>query len=138
MYFVRKANKYGAKRTEYGGRVYDSKHEAGIAQEIELLRRSGEVVKVEPQKTFNLYGKGGGKICTHRPDFLLTFKDGHQEVWEAKGFSTPIFTLKLKLFTDNYPDLIYYVITPRETFRYGLARNGHKRSTGQLAGRLAA
>src|SRR5439155_17878049 len=46
--------KYGAKRTEFGGRVYDSKPEAGVASDIELLRKSGEVVKVEPQRTFNL------------------------------------------------------------------------------------
>ena len=118
MHFQRKANKYGAKRTEFQGRHYDSKHEAGVAGEVELLRRSGEVVKVEPQKGYDLHGKNGGKICGHRPDFTLTFKDGHQEVWEAKGFPTPVWQLKLKLFEDNYPDIVYYVITPRERF-YG-------------------
>src|SRR4051794_5714330 len=119
MYFVRQANKYGAKKTEFNGRVYDSKGEAGLAQEIELLRRAGEVIKVEPQKTFNLYGKHGGRVCTHRPDFVLTFKDGHQEVWEYKGFSTDVFRIKLKLFEDNYPEITYNVITARERYRYG-------------------
>jgi len=118
MYFQRKANKYGAKKTEFNGRHYDSKHEASIAQEIEILQRVGEVRKVEPQKSYPLYGRQGNKICNHRPDFTLTFKDGHQEVWEAKGFSTPVWQLKLKLFEDNYPDIVYYVITPRERF-YG-------------------
>jgi hypothetical protein len=118
MYYVRKANKYGAKRTAFNGRHYDSKHEAGIAQEIQLLVRAGEVVKVEPQQTFALYAKNGTRICTHRPDFLLTFKDAHQEVWEAKGYPTPVWQLKLKLFEDNYPDIAYYVITPRGRF-YG-------------------
>jgi hypothetical protein len=118
MYYVRKANKYGAQKKEYNGRLYDSKHEAGIASELELLKRAGEVTKIEPQQTFNLYGKNGGKICTHRPDFLVTFKDGHKEIWEAKGFATQEWKFKLKLFEDNYPELIYYVITPRERF-YG-------------------
>lgn len=118
MYYVRRANKYGAKKTEFNGRRYDSKHEAGVAGELELLRRAGEVIKIEPQQTFNLYGKNGGKICTHRPDFLVTFKDGHKEVWEAKGMATSTWQLKLKLFEDNYPEIIYYVITPRERF-YG-------------------
>jgi len=113
MYYVRKANKFGAKKTKFKGRHY-----AGIAAEIELLKISGEVVKVEPQQTFLLFGKGGGRICTHLPEFLLTFKDGHQEVWEAKGYSIPTWQLKLKLFEDNYPDIVYYVITPRERF-YG-------------------
>src|SRR5437870_2623070 len=118
MHYVRHANKYGAQRKEFNGRLYDSKAEAGIAQEVELLRRSGEVVKVEPQRTFNLYGKNGGRVCTHRPDFLLTFKDGHREVWECKGFATDVWRIKLKLFEDNYPEIVYYVITPRERF-YG-------------------
>src|SRR6266567_5802162 len=103
MYYVRKANKYGAKKTEFNGRHYDSKHEAGIAQEIELLVKAGEVVHVEPQRSFALTGRNGNRICGHRPDFFLTFKDGHQEVWEAKGFATPVWQLKLKLFEDNYP-----------------------------------
>jgi Protein of unknown function (DUF1064) len=136
MYYARKANKYGAKKTEYQGRLYDSKHEAGIAQEMNLLVKAGEVVRVEPQRTFVLYGKNGGKIRTHRPDFLLTFKDGHQEVWGAKGFPTPTWQLKLKLFTDNYPDLTYIVITPKETCRYGYKPSKH--NTGSTGRRLAA
>lgn len=118
MHYVRKANKYGAIKKEFNGRLYDSKHEAGIAGELELLRRAGEVTNIQPQVTYNLYGKNGGRVCTHKPDFTVTFKDGHKEIWEAKGLATPIWQLKLKLFEDNYPDLIYYVITPRERF-YG-------------------
>lgn len=117
-YYVRTANKYRAKRTEFQGRRYDSKGEAGLAAEIQLLAKAGEVLKVVPQHTFPLYAKNGTKVSTHRPDFLLTFKDGHQEVWEYKGLALPIWQLKLKLFEDNYPDIIYYVITPRERF-YG-------------------
>ena len=125
MWYARKANKYGAKKTEFKGRVYDSKHEATVAADIDLLVKSGEVLQVEPQKTFNLYGSNGGRVCTHRPDFVLTFKDGHQEIWEAKRFPTSIWQLKLKLFTDNYPELTYIVITPRETYRYGYKPSRH-------------
>jgi hypothetical protein len=130
MWYQRKANKYGAQKTIYNGRKYDSKHEASIAQEIELLRKAGDVVTVEPQRTYNLYAKNGGRICTHRPDFTLTFKDGHQEVWEAKGFATEIWRLKLKLFEDNYPDITYLVITPKETY-YGYPRKHNKGSAGR-------
>ena len=116
FYLQRKANKYGASKTVFQGRLYDSKGEAGLATEIDILLKSGLVVKVEPQITFKLYGKNGGKICTHRPDFLLTFKDGHQEAWEYKGFATAIWKIKRDLFVDNYPDIQYVVITPRETY----------------------
>lgn len=118
MWYSRKANKYGAQKKEYNGRLYDSKAEASVAQEVELLCRAGQVIKVEPQKTYPLYGKNGGRVCNHRVDFLLTFADSHLEVWECKGFATPEWRIKLKLFEDNYPDIVYYVITPRERF-YG-------------------
>jgi hypothetical protein len=103
-------NKYGARKTEYNGRKYDSKAEAGLAQEIDLMIRAGEVLKVEPQQTFVLYGRNGGRICTHRVDFLLTMKDRSQEAWEYKGFATREWFIKQKLFTDNYPNIKYVVI----------------------------
>lgn len=103
-------NKYGAKKTEYNGRKYDSKAEAGLAREIDLMIRAGEVQKVQPQQTFVLYGKNGHRICTHRVDFLLTMKDGTQQVFEQKGFSTREWVIKWKLFEDNYPSIKYVVI----------------------------
>jgi Protein of unknown function (DUF1064) len=119
IWYQRRSTKYGAQKTVWNGRKYDSKLEAGVAQEIELLSKAGEVVKVEPQKTFPLYAKNGARICNHRVDFLLTFKDGHQEVWEAKGMATEIWRLKRLMFEDNYPLITYWVITARERKRYG-------------------
>ena len=107
------AGKYGAQKTEFAGRRYDSKLEARVARDIQLLEKSGQVIKVEPQKTFQLFGRNGAKICSHRVDFLLTFKDGHKEVWEAKGYPTNVWKLKHKLFLDNYPDILYVVITAK-------------------------
>lgn len=123
-WYQRKANKYGAKKTIFEGRKYDSKGEAGLAQEISLLEKSGQVVKVEPQKTFGLLGRNGGRICGHRVDFLLTFKDGTQEVWEYKGFATEIWRLKRMLFEDNYPEIKYVVITAKGNwFRNRMFKN---------------
>lgn len=81
-----------------------------MARDLELLTKSGEVIAVEPQKTFPLRALNGTKICNHRPDFLVTFKDGHQEIWEAKGYFTEISQYKVKMFVDNYPDIPYLVI----------------------------
>jgi hypothetical protein len=119
IWYQRPANKYGANKTIYNERQYDSKGEAGLAQEIDLLVKAGEVLKVEPQRTYPLFGRNGARICNHRVDFLLTFKDDHQEAWEYKGFATEIWRLKRKLFEDNYPDIPYWVITPKERKRYG-------------------
>src|SRR4051812_22990839 len=117
MYYVRQANKYGAKKTEFNGRVYDSKGEAGLAQELLLLQRAGEIIKIEPQVTFNLYGKNGGRVCTHRVDFLVALPNQSKQVYEYKGLATAVWRIKLKLFEDNYPDITYNVITARERYQ---------------------
>lgn len=92
------------------GRKYDSKFEAGVAQTLDLMLKAGEVTEVIPQKSYELKGLNGTKICTHKPDFTVTFKDGHIEIWEAKGRQTDTFRLKYKLFVDNYPELKYVII----------------------------
>lgn len=127
MWYQRHVNKYGAQKTVFNGRKYDSKLEATVAQDIALLCKAGEVVKNEPQKTFGLYGKNKTRICNHRVDFLLTFKDGHQEVWEAKGLAMETWRLKRKLFEDNYPEITYVVITSRQTYYYGKTYNGKRK-----------
>jgi hypothetical protein len=118
VWYQRSANKYGAQKQLLKGRLYDSTGEAGLDQEIALLEKSWEVVKVKPQKTFPLFGKNGGRICNHRVEFLLTFKDAHQEIWEYKGFATEIWRIKLTFFEDNYPYIPYWVITPKTRKRY--------------------
>lgn len=118
-YYVKTRNKYNNQKTEFGGRKFDSKLEANVAQDIDLLVKSGQVIKVEPQHNFALYGKNGSKVCTYRADFLLTFKDGHQEVFEAKGLLFPISQLKMKLFVDNYPDIPLTIIKAKQWYKFG-------------------
>jgi len=117
-WYLKQRNKYGNKETIFDGRKYDSGLEAGVAKDIALLCKTGEVIKNEPQKTFGLYGKNGTRIANHRVDFLLTFKDGHQEVWEAKGMETEVWRLKREMFCDNYPDIPYMVITAKKNYFY--------------------
>ncbi len=117
-WYQRPVNKYFAQKTVYNGRKYDSKLEATVAQEIDLLVKAKQVAKVEPQKTFPLYAKNNSRIWNHRVDFLLTFKDGHQEAWEAKGFATDIWRAKRDMFVDNYPEIPYHVITANKRYAF--------------------
>jgi len=117
-YYVKTRTKYNNKRTIFNGKKYDSKLEASTAQDIEILRKSGEIIKVETQKTFALYGKNGSKICSYRADFFLTFKDGHPEVWEDKGIMFPISRIKLLLFVDNYPDIPLTIIGAKKWYKF--------------------
>ena len=105
-----KGNKYGNKKTEFGGRVYDSRLEARLAAEIELLIKGRAVKRVEPQKSFELRGMRG-IVCRHVVDFLVHFPDGHVEAWDAKGKGTAEWKIKKKLFEDNYPEIKYVVRT---------------------------
>jgi len=131
FYIQRKANKYGAQKTIYNGLKYDSKGEAGYAGELDILLKAGEISKIERQKTFILYGKNGGRITTHRVDFLVTFPDGHQEVHEFKGWGTDVWKIKRDLFVDNYPEILYVTITPKGNWfgkqkqLYGHGRRPH-------------
>lgn len=103
-------NKYQAKKTEYNGTLYDSKGEAKLAQNIDLLIKAKEVRGVERQVKIPLYGINRTKICTIVVDFKLTMKDGSVEIWEYKGMETIAFKLKYKLFKDNYPDTKYILV----------------------------
>ena len=109
--------KFPNKRTEYAGRKYDSKFEAGVAADLELRRLAGEIREITPQKTFDLFGKNGHKICTHRPDFYCIMADGSEEIFEAKGMEMPVWKIKRDLFIDNYPDIKYTVIAQGRGYR---------------------
>lgn len=104
-------NKYRAKKTEYAGIRYDSAAEARLAQSIDLMFKAGELQAITRQVSYPLYGQNGSKICVHRVDFVLWFKDGHKEIWEYKGMKTRDWLLKYKLMRDNHPELPYVVVT---------------------------
>ena len=105
-----KSNKYKNRRTEYNGVMYDSKKEADVARELDIMVRAKEIREYKRQVTFNLYGINNGFICNHRVDFVITDNDGSKAVWEVKGLETKDWVIKKKLFEDNYPYMKYHVI----------------------------
>ena len=107
-----------ARKTPYNGRMYDSMLEASVARDLDILLKSRRIKAVEPQVSFDLFGKNGTKICVHRPDFLVTRLDGVQMVVEAKGEEASDWKIKRKLFEDNYPH-IEYIVATRENINYG-------------------
>lgn len=73
MTWTQRRGKFNAQRTEYAGRKYDSKHEASVAAELDLLLRAGEIKEIRPQYTFELR-VNGHIVARHRVDFLLTLR----------------------------------------------------------------
>lgn len=92
MYTTRRRNKYGAKKTEYNNRKFDSKHEAAVAHDLEMEKRAGLIADYDCQyKVYmHAYSKCGTYKLekTHKIDFRIHNLDGSYTLLEAKGAET--------------------------------------------------
>lgn len=82
---------------------YDSRFEAGYAQELELRKRAKDI------KGFDTHVKiplvvNGYTVCDYYIDFVISHNDGTREMVECKGFATEVWKLKWKLFLAIYED----------------------------------
>ena len=126
MFRQRFGNKYGAKRTEYNGRHYDSKFEAGVAQELDLRLQSKEIVAVEPQYKIEIwcYREDGTKAfkVSHKVDFRVENKDGSFELVEAKGVETSDYKWRRKFLEEiwlpEHPDHTYTVVKQKNYYKF--------------------
>jgi hypothetical protein len=111
LWFERK-NKYKAKRSGcQQNHIHDSAGEAEYCNQLELMRRAGEIKSYETQVYFNLHGVGGSPVARHKVDFLVKTKINTQEVHEFKGVETPEWKIKRKLFEAEYHGIKYVVIS---------------------------
>jgi Protein of unknown function (DUF1064) len=121
MYYQRFGSKYGNTKTEYGGRKYDSKYEARIAQELDLRMKAGEFVEIVPQYRIKLYTylPDGSKadIFTYVCDFRCERPDGSYLLVEAKGKVTDVYRTKRKLldlvWLPDHPDYEFEEVRQR-------------------------
>lgn len=90
-------NKYNAKKQ---GRN-DSKFEAGKAWELQMLEKAGEIVNFQEQVKIELI-VNGYLVTNYYIDFVIKHIDGTIEYLETKGFATPEWKLKWKLFEALY------------------------------------
>lgn len=91
-------NKFGAVRTDYGGRTYDSRAEADYAANLDLLIIEGKIERWEAQPEYQL-----GEDFKYRVDFLVTGRGGKQWVVDVKGVETPRFKQAKKLWKKYGP-----------------------------------
>lgn len=94
-------HKYRAIPTEWNGIKFSSKAEARRAAELDILRRHGSIGPVEYQPRYAI-AVNGVKICDYVADFAYFTKAGVQVVEDVKGFRTPVYKLKKKLFEAIY------------------------------------
>ncbi len=98
-------NKYNAVKTVVDGITFDSKAEANRYRELQVAQRAGEVRWFTRQPSFILPGN-----IRYRPDFLVMDKHWRMHVEDVKGFETPAFKLKKKLWGSTFPGLPLWII----------------------------
>ena len=102
-------SKYGAKKVTIDGITFDSKAESRYYEYLLKLKKSGLVEEFSMQKAFTLLDRFAhpqtGRIVraiTYRADFEVLYADGRIEVVDIKGFLTPEFKIKAKMFMFRY------------------------------------
>lgn len=122
MVWVQK-NRYSfsaAKRTEYGGLIYDSKLEAGYAQELDLRVRAHDLKSWERQIAFrfalvregdnyiltdgDIAGRQNIRLTTYYLDFIEHTNDDRRIFTEVKGRETTVWRMKWRLLEALYGD----------------------------------
>lgn len=101
-----KRSKYGNRKTEYRGVMYDSAAEARYAAQLDLRVKAGELLGWERQKRKPII-VAGKKICDVVVDFLVMSRGSSGvEYHEVKGFEKEAWKLKRKLFEAVYGPMI--------------------------------
>lgn len=110
--------KYGNKKVEIDGHVFDSRKEARRYQELRLLEKAGAIQDLQTQVKFvlipaqyepDIIGKRGGvkrgklieRECSYIADFQY-IENGKLIVEDTKGFRTKDYIIKRKLMLHEY------------------------------------
>lgn len=104
----KRKSKYGNRKVEVDGHVFDSNAESKYYQQLKWLEEHGEILFFRLQPRYRLqdgFEKDGKK---HRPiDYIADFEvhhlDGSIEVVDVKGVLTDVFKIKQKLFENKFP-----------------------------------
>jgi hypothetical protein len=102
-----------AVKTVYNGVLFDSKSEARYAAHLDILQDEGRITKWERQVRVRLE-VNGKLICAIVVDFLVWDLKNLPTYVEIKGFETPVWRLKKRLFEALNPDATYVVVKAAE------------------------
>ena len=100
---AQKESKYGNKKVEVNGILFDSKKEARRYLELTALEAAGEIRDLKRQVSFLLIpsqridGKVVEKEVRYVADFAYYDKSGSYVVEDVKGYKTPEYRLKKKM-----------------------------------------
>ena len=91
-------HKFNAVRTEVDGISFPSKKQARYWQELQLAKKSGQLLFALREAPFHL--PGGVRYVV---DFIEFWADGTVKFVDVKGMITPIYKAKKKMVEALYP-----------------------------------
>lgn len=108
--------KYGNKKTEVQGILFDSKRESERYKDLRMMEQVGVIsgLRLQPeyvlQEGFEVKNTKGGKnkirAIKYRGDFEY-WKNGLQYCEDTKGFKTEVYKLKKKMFLKKFPEIVF-------------------------------
>ncbi len=105
-------HKYNARKITLYGYTFDSQDEGNRYLQLRSMQEAGEISDLELQPRFVLVDGGvdwrGRKVNPIRyvADFQYT-ENGRTVVEDVKGYETPVFRIKEKLFLLRYPNIVF-------------------------------
>lgn len=105
---------YHSKKTVVDGYEFDSILESEYYLRLRLLKAAGEIKDFKLQPTFLLQPKfkddlGTCREISYTPDFQVYHNDDSIEIVEVKGYETPEFKIRFKLFRYLMKDVGYKI-----------------------------
>lgn len=124
-------SKYGNRKVEIDGIVFDSVLEGQHYKELALLELAGEISQLELQPEFVLMPAFKRDNKTHRAvkyraDFAYVRADGQKVVVDCKGMKTPVYLLKRKLLLRILPDDVLFIEVDAGSGRGRRGRKGRR------------
>jgi hypothetical protein len=96
-----RSSKYNATKIIIDGIKFDSKKEGKYYRELKAMKASGKILSFALQFVFQVT-INGINICKYRADFKVLYPDNRAEIWDVKGFKTPVYRLKKKMVEAQY------------------------------------
>lgn len=111
----RNGTKYGSRKTEVDGILFDSRREASRYSELKMLEQGKVITGLQLQPEFELQAgfrdsKGvWRRPITYKADFLY-IEEGKVIVEDVKGMQTDVFKIKMKMFLKQYPTIDFRIV----------------------------
>ncbi len=104
-----RVSKFKNSKEEVDGIVFHSKKEAARYRQLKILVSVKQITGLVLQPRFKLK-INDILICTYVADFMYMDSQNREVVEDVKGYPTPIFKLKAKMFKALYPQY-HFILT---------------------------